>query len=72
MNKSSDKDLKRLDQIISNLETNGEKIPVLFKRYLDQGAKFLSANIDPTFNNSLDVLMISSIADIGFSSQIKN
>ena len=72
MNKGRDKDLKRQDQIISDHEKNGAKITVLFKRYLDQGAKFLSANIDPTFNNSLDVLMISSIADIGFSSQIKN
>ena len=64
IHQSSINDFKRLDSFISNIEPNGAKIPILFKRYIDQGAKFIGVNVDPNFNDSLDILMLTPIHKI--------
>lgn len=62
------KDLSDLDKLICNIEPDGKKIPVLIKKYLKQNAAVLGINVDPSFNNAIDVLMyieISKMKGIG-------
>ncbi len=46
-----------LQDLVSQVETPETRIPVLMKQYLKLGAKVLGFNIDPDFNNCLDVLI---------------
>lgn len=55
------RDFKRLDEMVQNIEISGNKIPILFKRYVEQNAEVLGVNIDPAFQNSIDVLMLTKI-----------
>lgn len=55
------KDFKRLDDMVRNIEMDGQRIPILFKRYIEQNAKVLGINIDPDFQNSIDVLMLMEV-----------
>lgn len=55
------KDFKRIDDMVQNIEPNGERIPMLFKRYIEQNAKCIGINIDPAFQNSIDILMLTEI-----------
>ncbi len=54
-------DFKRIDDLVQNIEPNGQKIPILFKRYIEQRAQVIGVNIDPDFQNSIDVLMIMEV-----------
>lgn len=54
---SSPKDLKRIDRMISQLEPDGIRFPVLLKKYLTQNARVVGFNVDPLFGNSLDGFM---------------
>lgn len=54
---SSSKDLKRIDRMISQLEPDGIRFPVLLKKYLTQNARVVGFNVDPLFGNSLDGFM---------------
>jgi putative hemolysin len=54
-------DFKRIDDMVQNIEPNGDKIPMLFKRYVEQNAKCIGMNIDPAFQNSIDILMLTKI-----------
>ena len=58
------KDIKLLDQIISDIEPDQSKIPVLVKKYLSQNAKIISFNVDPKFNHSLDGLLVMKLDEI--------
>ena len=55
------KDFKRLDDMVQNIEMDGQRIPILFRRYIEQNAKVLGINIDPDFQNSIDVLMLTEV-----------
>lgn len=55
------KDFKRIDDLVQNIEPKGQKIPILFKRYVEQNAQVIGVNIDPDFQNSIDVLMLMEI-----------
>ena len=57
-------DIKRMDRIIECIEPNGNKTPMLFKRYVEQNARCIGINIDPDFQNSIDILMLTKIEDI--------
>jgi len=57
----SPRDFKRLDEMVQNIEISGNRIPILFKRYVEQSAEVLGVNIDPAFQNSIDVLMMTKI-----------
>ncbi len=58
---SSAGDIKRMDSIVECIENNGTKTPMLFRRYIEQGAKCIGVNIDPDFQNSIDILMLTKI-----------
>ena len=59
--KTNQEDFKRIDDLVQNIEPNGERIPMLFKRYIEQNAKCIGINIDPAFQNSIDILMLTEI-----------
>jgi len=60
----SKNDIKVLDNMISDIEVDQTKIPVLLKKYLKQNAKIITFNIDPQFNNSLDGFLVMEVGDI--------
>jgi putative hemolysin len=58
------KDMKFLDQVISDIEPDHAKIPVLLKKYLMRNAKIIAFNVDPDFNNSLDGLLVMKLDEV--------
>ncbi len=56
--------IKSLDSIISDVEPNHSKMPVLVRQYLNIGAKLISFNIDPKFNNSLDGFLVLDLNNV--------
>jgi putative hemolysin len=57
-------DIKRLDKIIECVEPNGAKIPMLFRRYIEQKARCVAINVDPEFQNAIDLLMVTKVSDL--------
>ena len=53
-----------LDKIIEEMEPHGLKVPVLIKKYLLYNAKIIGFNVEPKFNNSIDVLLYIDIQTI--------
>jgi hypothetical protein len=53
-----------LESLIETIEPAHFKVPVLFRQYLRQNAKFIAFNVDPNFSNCLDGLMILDIAQL--------
>jgi putative hemolysin len=58
------KDIGEVDKLISNIEPDGKKIPVLIKKYLKQNASVLGINVDVSFNDAIDVLMYIDIGKL--------
>ncbi len=58
------KELVNLDKLISDVEQDRFKIPVLLKKYLQLNGKIVAFNLDPRFNNALDGLLILNVNDI--------
>ncbi len=50
-----------LEAFIETIEPAHFKVPVLFRQYLKQNAKFIAFNVDPNFSDCLDGLMILDI-----------
>ncbi len=65
--KSLDDNIKRLDNLIEDVNLRHVKVPVLLKKYLKQNAKLLEFNVDPRFNKALDGLIILDLLDIPYS-----
>jgi putative hemolysin len=57
-------DMKILDGLIGDIETNQMKVPVLLKKYLKQNAKIIAFNIDPKFNNALDGFLVMDLQNV--------
>jgi putative hemolysin len=57
-NASWPEDIEELSSWISDIETDGKGVPILLKQYLKLGGKLLSFNIDPSFGNVLDGLIM--------------
>ena len=57
------RDIGKLDQLISDIETN-YRMPVLLKKYLQLNGKIISFNIDPKFNECLDGLILLDVYDV--------
>ncbi|MBN8680144.1 MAG: GNAT family N-acetyltransferase [Chitinophagales bacterium] len=55
-------EFEALESLIETIEPAHFKVPVLFRQYLRQNAKFIAFNVDPNFSNCLDGLMILDIA----------
>ena len=54
--------LDELSTIISDIESNCTGIPILIKHYLKLGGKVLGFNVDPSFSNVLDALVLVDLA----------
>jgi len=64
LNNPANVDFKRLDRIVECVEPDGNKLPILFRRYIEQNAVCIGINIDPDFQNSIDILMLTKVEDI--------
>jgi putative hemolysin len=51
-------DIDELSSWVSDVETDGKGVPILLKQYLKLGGKLVSFNIDPSFGNVLDGLIM--------------
>jgi putative hemolysin len=56
--KRSVRDIEDVSALISEIEREERGVPVLLRQYLKLNATFLSFNVDPAFNDSLDGLML--------------
>lgn len=61
---ASGEDIRKLDQMIADIEEDGAAIPVLLKRYLSVGARIIGFNSDPKFNDALDGLMLLDLTQL--------
>lgn len=52
------KDLDEVEELIADIESRIEGVPVLLRQYLKLGGKLLGFNIDPEFSNVLDGLIL--------------
>lgn len=57
-------DIKKLEAVITDMEENSLRVPVLLKKYIKQNARIIGFNLDPNFNDALDGLMILDIEDL--------
>lgn len=57
-------DVKKLDNFIEEIEPYHFKVPVLMKKYIDQNARIIAFNVDPTFSDTLDGLMILNFEEL--------
>lgn len=53
-----------LENLVETIEPAHFKVPVLFRQYLRQNAKFVAFNVDPNFADCLDGLMILDISQL--------
>lgn len=53
-----------LESLVETIEPAHFKVPVLFRQYLRQNARFVAFNVDPNFADCLDGLMILDIAQL--------
>jgi putative hemolysin len=56
--------IKSLDSLISEIEINHNKVPVLLRQYIQLNAKIIGFNVDPKFNDSLDGFLVLDIKNI--------
>jgi putative hemolysin len=61
--KDSD-NIKSLDSLISEIEINHNKVPVLLRQYIAINSKLIGFNVDPKFANCLDGFLIVDIHEI--------
>ena len=57
-------DMNKFDKLITEIEPEGLRIPVLIKKYVQQNARLVAFNVDPKFNNAIDGLMYIKISDL--------
>ncbi|SMO74617.1 lysophospholipid acyltransferase family protein [Solitalea koreensis] len=58
------KSIKSLDNLVSDIEISGNKLPVLLRQYIQLNARIICFNIDPKFENSLDGFLLLDLKDI--------
>jgi putative hemolysin len=56
--------LRLADKIISEIEPQHLKLPILLKKYIKQNARIIGFNVDPKFNSCLDGFIILDINEI--------
>jgi putative hemolysin len=61
---STGSDINKLDKTIGDMDALNSGLPVLIKKYIQLGAKIVSFNVDPKFNNCVDGLVILDVYDI--------
>lgn len=55
---------ENLENFVEDIEPAHFKVPVLFRQYLKQNARFIAFNVDPNFSDCLDGLMILDIQNL--------
>jgi putative hemolysin len=53
-----------LSAVIADLEGDGKGVPILIKQYLKSGGKLLGCNVDRSFSNALDALILVDLRDL--------
>ena len=61
---STSHQIKKLDELIEDIEPLGLKTPVLLRKYFSQNAQIIAFNVDPKFNHALDGFMFLKIKDL--------
>lgn len=61
---SHNNSIKSLDSLISEIEMNQNKVPVLLRQYIQLNAKIIGFNVDPKFNDSLDGFLVLDLQAI--------
>jgi putative hemolysin len=56
--------VKSLDSLISEIEIDHNKVPVLLRQYIQLNAKIIGFNVDPKFNDSIDGFLVLTIKNI--------
>ena len=56
--------IKSLDSLISEIEIDHNKVPVLLRQYIQLNAKIIGFNVDPKFNDSIDGFLVLTIKNI--------
>lgn len=51
-------DEQDVDSLLSDLQPDGKGIPVLLRQYMKLGARFISFNVDHSFGDAVDALML--------------
>ncbi|MFM1876000.1 MAG: hypothetical protein RL266_1737 [Bacteroidota bacterium] len=57
-------EITEIDKVIEEVEPKHFKLPVLIKKYIKQEAKIIGFNVDPSFSNVLDGLILLDMMDI--------
>lgn len=65
--KSTDNELKALDNLIEDIEPDHFRMPVLMRQYVKLNARFISFNVDPQFSDVLDGFIILDLQDVPIS-----
>jgi len=55
---------KKLDNLISEIETHNIKVPVLLRQYISLNAKIICFNIDPKFADCLDGFLVLDLHNV--------
>jgi putative hemolysin len=61
---SGEADLRQVDKILEDIEPAHFKLPILLKKYIKQNARIIGFNVDPSFNNALDGLMVLDLTEL--------
>ncbi len=56
--------IKSLDNLISDIEINHSKVPVMLRQYIALNSKLIGFNVDPKFSNCLDGFLIVDLKDV--------
>ncbi len=56
--------IKSLDSLISEIEKDQNKVPVLLRQYIQLNAKIIGFNVDPKFNDAIDGFLVLNIKNI--------
>jgi putative hemolysin len=52
------RDPEALDRAVAALDLEGKELPVLVRRYVQLGGRFIGFNVDPSFRDALDGLVV--------------
>ncbi|MCS7161862.1 MAG: lysophospholipid acyltransferase family protein [Bacteroidia bacterium] len=56
--------LRDVEDLIQELEGSPIRLPVLIRHYLRMGARILAFNVDRSFNDALDILMLTDLLEV--------
>ncbi|WP_345950612.1 GNAT family N-acyltransferase [Mucilaginibacter sp. PAMB04274] len=61
---AGEENFKKLDNLISEIETHNIKVPVLLRQYIALNAKIICFNIDPKFADCLDGFLVLDLQKV--------